>query len=802
VLERRTMAVMFTDVAGFSARMERDETEAMGILERQRSTLEALLPPHGGSLVKEMGDGTLSIFPNASSSVRCARRMQEKLAGADFSIRVGIHWGEVLVDRSDIFGDTVNVASRLEELSAPGGICISGELLRGYGSSRVPAVEKLGLRKLKGLGRLVDVYAIRGTGAKPLPSPRESVVDSIVLPGETSGILSVVVTTLENLGVPEDDFYSYSITSDLVSDLTRAGRIRVVPLTETLKLQDAGMQPAEIAARLGVRFLAKGSFWKQKGSLELSIELLDTTSDRLVWADSWLDDWIELPSLKGKLADGILKAIGFEPARFSGMTGSETTATGAYELYLKARHTYRRRRSTSDALEAERILGEALEQDPGLVPGMLLLGSICRDSCRFEQAMELQRDALEAALAGGDTKWEIRARNEAGITLLRQCDFKGAREAFLQVLKLSKHDGDRDGEAKALNNLGLVEWNSGDYRVALRRFESSLEAAQDISSSYQQASALHNTGLVNWSLGDYQAALENYRKALDLLIAMGDLADQADVLRNMGNVHLRMGSFDKAMESARRALQISREMGDRKGECRSLNNMGNVRIHLGAVVEARTYYEAALRIIEEFSDGFLEGVIRTNLGMVQMTSGDPEGALPHFTRALEAARLVGDTEGEATVLAQLGEVCLKTGNPLEAIGKLHQAISLMESTGSTFRVPETKCFLALAVLETDRSPGAAAKALELVRQAEGDTPTEAADRAAKLWLLSKAYASLAAASVDGDQDLQRRRAGLVNEAHEALMASAEKITDPRTRVAFLNQVESHREIIEAWNSLT
>jgi len=158
---RSKLAVMFTDVVGFTSIMEHNEKDAMEILGRIESILRRRLRTNSGSLVKVMGDGTLSIFPSPPQAVACARELQDMLADDDFRLRVGIHWGDVLHDRGDVFGDTVNVASRLEKAAAPGGICISGEMLHNFSGSSMPEVMCLGLHKLKGLGRLIELYTVR-----------------------------------------------------------------------------------------------------------------------------------------------------------------------------------------------------------------------------------------------------------------------------------------------------------------------------------------------------------------------------------------------------------------------------------------------------------------------------------------------------------------------------------------------------------------------------------------------------------------------------------------------------------------
>ena len=141
---RETLAVMFTDVVGFTSLMEQSEARALDVLGTIRSVQTPLLEEHSGTLIKEMGDGTLSTFPSPSLAVRCAREIQQRLRDFGFRVRIGVHWGEIILKGDDVLGDPVNVASRVQALAPPGGICVSGELLRNYGPGRRPGTHPRG----------------------------------------------------------------------------------------------------------------------------------------------------------------------------------------------------------------------------------------------------------------------------------------------------------------------------------------------------------------------------------------------------------------------------------------------------------------------------------------------------------------------------------------------------------------------------------------------------------------------------------------------------------------------------------
>ena len=398
---RTARAVMFTDVVGFTGIMERSEPAAMEILAGIRSRLLPLLGRHGGELVKEMGDSTLSLFPSPAGAVRCARGLQSGLSERSFRIRVGIHWGEVRLEEEDVFGDTVNIASRLEGISRPGGICVSGEVLRNYGPGRRPEARPLGLRKLKGLGRLVDVFELEGSGVSgKAPDGRRRGSPEVTVE-DRSGIPSLAVVPFRNMGDASEDFYAWGITSDLVSDLSAAGAVRVVPLTAVVALLEKGVERKLLCRELGVRHLATGTLRRRGESFQLSIELLDGEEGRLVWSDSWEDHWTELTALKGKLADGLLKVIGIQPYRYGWITGQTGSGTEAYELYLRGRHLYEKRKTHAEALAARELFQESVNLAPDLAAARILLAATYRDVGENGMARMILERAVERAETSG-----------------------------------------------------------------------------------------------------------------------------------------------------------------------------------------------------------------------------------------------------------------------------------------------------------------------------------------------------------------------------------------------------------------
>lgn len=162
---RRLAAIMITDMVGYTALMSADEAKALRLLDRQREILRSALGRHGGTLLKEMGDGALSSFQSAVDAVNCAIEIQQALqADPDLKVRIALHIGDVVFTENDVFGDGVNVASRLNALADPGGICVSERVCDDIRNHPDIHVRFIGEKELKNVGRPIRVYVLSGIG--------------------------------------------------------------------------------------------------------------------------------------------------------------------------------------------------------------------------------------------------------------------------------------------------------------------------------------------------------------------------------------------------------------------------------------------------------------------------------------------------------------------------------------------------------------------------------------------------------------------------------------------------------------
>ncbi|MCH6574091.1 MAG: adenylate/guanylate cyclase domain-containing protein, partial [Bacteroidetes bacterium] len=180
--KRKLAAIMFTDMVGYTALMQDDEPKARKLIQRHRELMKPLIEKHSGIILQYVGDGTFITFDSAIEAVNCGYEIQNELkSDKDLSLRIGIHIGDVVVDGDEVYGDGVNVASRLEPLAEAGGICVSHQVYENIKNQ--PGIEAvlLGEKALKNVDHPIKIYSLAGKGlkvSKPFEEEEKAVIES------------------------------------------------------------------------------------------------------------------------------------------------------------------------------------------------------------------------------------------------------------------------------------------------------------------------------------------------------------------------------------------------------------------------------------------------------------------------------------------------------------------------------------------------------------------------------------------------------------------------------------------------
>lgn len=181
---RQLAAIMFTDIVGYTAMMGNNEQKAFELLRKNREIQKPIIEEYGGRLIKELGDGILASFPAVSNAVYAAIKIQEACIDSKaFELRIGIHQGEVVFENNDIFGDAVNIASRLQVLAPPAGIFVSESVQRDLSNKNDIRSEFVSVENLKNVKDPIRVYKIFSAGKETEEVTNRKLTNSSIMPG-------------------------------------------------------------------------------------------------------------------------------------------------------------------------------------------------------------------------------------------------------------------------------------------------------------------------------------------------------------------------------------------------------------------------------------------------------------------------------------------------------------------------------------------------------------------------------------------------------------------------------------------
>ena len=368
-MERRLSAIMAADVVGYSRLMGANEVGTLQALKEHRSLLvDPTIAEYQGRIVKLTGDGMLVEFASVVSAVECAVDVQREMRtrNADVSedrrveFRIGINLGDVIVDDDDIFGDGVNVASRLESVARPGGVAVSSSVRENVGNKLDLVFEDMGDQELKNIAFPVRAYnVVLGSGPVKLKAAQEDEIADADKP-------SIAVLPFNNMsGDPEQEYFSDGIAEDIITDLSKISGLFVVGRNTSFTYKGKVLQLQQVASELGVKFLLEGSVRKAGQRVRVTGQLIDGSSGGHLWADRYDRDLTDIFAIQDEITQSIVDQLKIRllPKEKKAIGQVPTVNVEAYTYYLKGRQFFHNS-TKSFLLLARQMFAKAAEIDP------------------------------------------------------------------------------------------------------------------------------------------------------------------------------------------------------------------------------------------------------------------------------------------------------------------------------------------------------------------------------------------------------------------------------------------------------
>jgi TolB-like protein/class 3 adenylate cyclase/Flp pilus assembly protein TadD len=540
--ERRLAAIMFTDMVGFTAMSQRNESLALAILTESQRIQREQFQAYRGREVKSTGDGFLAEFSSALEALQCSLAIQNAIEGRNgeksenerFRLRIGVHLGDVVDREGDIHGDGVNVASRLEPLALPGGICISDAVAAQVRNKLEVGLAKIPSPGLKNVDAPIDVYRVLGPRERP-PKERMDVRRyapalicvgfALILagwwlsrrtPGRAPALAtaqqdaSVAVLPFVNMGEDKSDEYlSDGMTEEILNSLANVPGLRVPGRTSSFAFKGKTDEDIfnEVGAKLHVKAVLEGSVRRAGKRLRVTAQLINAQDGFHIWSQTYDRDMNDVLTIQSEIAAQVASAIvGKLGVRQTQALARKTTDNPeAHRLYLLGRYFFNQA-SYASASKAADCFKQAIQKDPSYAL------AYCGLADTYSEELYLGRPGKET--------WAI-AMQPALKAVSLDPDLAEAHVSLSTLYLLTFHRQkavDEIQRAIELNPSLALAYDQYAYDLLCdRRFDDAL-SAQKKAVSLEPLSALYlaDLGWIYLQKGDFKDAITQMEASLQM----------------------------------------------------------------------------------------------------------------------------------------------------------------------------------------------------------------------------------------------------------------------------------------------
>jgi class 3 adenylate cyclase/TolB-like protein/Tfp pilus assembly protein PilF len=766
-------AIMFTDMVGYSRMVAKDQGHALRLLDEHNNIIIPLIKKHEGKVIKLIGDSVFSQFENATITAECAIMIQGAIQKRNslnhtedkFHIRVGLHKGSFVVKDDDLFGNDVNLCSRIEGIAPKDGIAVSEIFAKSIGENQNMWLREMGFVKLKNIitpQRIYKLYLNKQSYQKEsynelIRLQEEQGVTYVDIETYTeTEIQPIAILYLDNLGKKTDDTLCQSITESLIDDLKRVSSIRSPSFNTVQKYRDSQLPLSEIARRLNVDKLIYGSMIKMDDNIKISLEMLDTTSGEVSWSKKWEGNTKYTGNLTGQILKSILEKLNTEIpehiARY--FTYEMTDNAEANEKYIKGKMALEFIQNHDKLEEAEKLFQDAIELDNQFVEAYAYLGMVYRWMNQYQKAERQLEVALE----------------------------------------LAKKDYNDPGLVMVYNFLGILYRSWRNYSKAIISFEKGIEKVIHLQDRLTEAKLHQNMTGCYISLNQMSEAKHGLEKTLEIYTEYEEEFGVGNVLAEMGNMYINQGKFSDGLLQYTKALGRYRKTDLRMNEYRVLFVIADTFAKIGIYEEAERYLKEAKLLSHDFVNYYYGLARMYNISsQINTWKGKMDEAIEDLKEAIENFNVCDQDFQEANHLNQLAYIYIEMNNSEKAKRILKKSMRIAEKN------EETGVMLRIRILDLliEASDGKVENkniqnilnevqdALENIENNADMVTNSWLETAENLWLLSQIYMM---------QNNQNKAEELIFKAQPVLQILANNITDPVHKTAFLDHNIYNRNI--------
>ena len=438
-VERKLAAIFAADIAGYSRLMAHDEIGTLDRLKACRVILDGLIASHRGRIFNTAGDSVVADFASAVDAVQCAVAVQAAIvtenagraADEPMQFRIGVHVGDVIVDGSNLLGDSVNIAARLEALAEPGSIYVSAPARDHIGNKLPLGFDDLGDQQVKNIAQAIRVYRVQAEtlAAKPIAA--------LPLPDKPS----IAVLPFHNMsGDPEQEYFADGMVEEIITALSRIRWFFVIARNSTFTYKGRAVDVKEVGRELGVRYVLEGSVRKAGNRIRVTAQLVEAATGNHVWAERYDRDLADIFAVQDEITERVVAAI--EPELYAAeqvrSQSKPPDSLDAWECVIRALSRIGQG-THNENTEAEALCRRAIAIAPGYgkAHSLLAWALLRRSDWSGDMKTILPEASAEARIALGLDDRDPWAHLAHGVVLFRMRHQGEAERAYRRAVDLN-----------------------------------------------------------------------------------------------------------------------------------------------------------------------------------------------------------------------------------------------------------------------------------------------------------------------------------------------------------------------------
>lgn len=401
--ERHLAAILFTDIVGYTAMMQKDEFKAVSVIKHYHEVLEKSVATHRGEILNNYGDGSLCSFSSVLEAINCAIELQRSLQlEPAVPLRIGLHVGEIFFEKGKVLGDGVNIASRIQSLGTSNSILLSSEINNKIKNQPEFKTLSLGSFHFKNVDERIEVFALTNDGLtvpdknkmegklefRESSRKKRMIVVAFVGAFALTAIMalyffyksrneiakadrSVAVLAFNDFSVNKDqEWFSDGLTEEILNSLTNLHELKVTARTSTFYFKGKDLPLQEIAEKLGVAYVVAGSVQRIDNQLRITAQLIRAKDGFHIWSHKYDRTSEDLFRVQTDIAENIALVLLREltPEKQAKLITNRPINIEAYEYYLKGYRAHQEKFQYTTLInhfeEAEENLLKAISLDP------------------------------------------------------------------------------------------------------------------------------------------------------------------------------------------------------------------------------------------------------------------------------------------------------------------------------------------------------------------------------------------------------------------------------------------------------